>query len=250
MLTYFRDRLLGWVDAQVLVIDDDLGKSGAHTEGRDGFQRLVSEVSLAHVGIILGIEMSRLARSSTDWRQLLELCALFGTLLADLDGIYDPGQYNDRLVLGLKGTLSEAELHLIKQRMYQGLLNKARRGDLHLPLPTGYVHRPSGEVTLDPDEQVQHVIRLIFRKFEEVGTVHGVLRYLAQHQIQIGIRVRTRSGRGELEWRRPNRETLLSPLKHPCAGRFGHPSTGRTAILISSKVTCYQRTSRAVAARE
>lgn len=240
-----RAHSLGWTDAQVLVIDDDLGKSGAHVEGRDGFQRLVSEVSLAHVGIILGIEMSRLARCSKDWHQLLELCALFGTLLADLDGIYDPGQYNDRLLLGLKGTLSEAELHMIKQRMYQGLLNKARRGDLHLPLPTGYVRRPSGEVILDPDEQVQHVIRLIFRKFEEVGTVHGVLRYLAQHQIQMGIRVRTRSGRGELEWRRPNRETLLSLLKHPIyAGayvygrrqidprrqRVGRPRTGRVSL--------------------
>lgn len=119
------------------MIDDDLGRSGTSAEGRPGFQRLVSEVSLDQVGIVLGVEMSRLARSGADWHRLLELCALFGTLLADLDGIYDPADYNDRLVLGLKGTLSEAELHLLKQRMLAGRLAKARRGELPLPLPAG-----------------------------------------------------------------------------------------------------------------
>jgi DNA invertase Pin-like site-specific DNA recombinase len=128
---------LGWAAERVLVIDDDLGRSGTSAEGRPGFQRLVSEVSLDQVGIVLGVEMSRLARSGADWHRLLELCALFGTLLADLDGIYDPGDYNDRLVLGLKGTMSEAELHLLKQRMLAGRLAKARRGELPLPLPAG-----------------------------------------------------------------------------------------------------------------
>src|SRR5512145_1335157 len=111
---------LGWSEKRVVVIDDDLGQSGTSVEGRQGFQRLVAEVGLDHVGLVLGIEISRLARSSKDWHQLLETCALFGTLIADLDGIYDPGQYNDRLLLGLKGTMSEAELHLIKHRMEQG----------------------------------------------------------------------------------------------------------------------------------
>src|SRR5215210_6872599 len=120
-----RARDLGWAPDRVVVIDDDLGKSGAHAEGRVGFQRLVSEVSLDHVGIILGVEMSRLARSNKDWHQLLELCALFRTLIADLDGIYDPAQYNDRLLLGLKGTMSEAELHILKQRLHEGKLGKA-----------------------------------------------------------------------------------------------------------------------------
>src|SRR5205823_6643340 len=135
---------------------------------RTGFQRLVSEVGLGHVGLILGIEMSRLARSCADWYQLLELCALFGTLIADSDGVYDPAQYNDRLLLGLKGTMSEAELHILQQRLRQGRLNKARRGALAVPLPVGYVRRPSGEVALDPDEQVQAVVRLIFRTFDEL----------------------------------------------------------------------------------
>jgi len=233
---------LGWVAERVLIIDEDQGKTATSTIGRTGFQRLVSEVSLGHVGIILGIEMSRLARSCADWYQLLELCALFGTLLADGDGIYDPAHYNDRLLLGLKGTMSEAELHILQQRLRQGRLSKARRGELAVPLPIGYARRPSGEVTLDPDEQVQAVVRLIFRKFEELGTLNAVLRYLVTQQIQIGLRLREGPSRGELVWRRPNRQTLQNLLRNPLyAGAYGYgrrqidprrkqagrPSTGR-----------------------
>jgi DNA invertase Pin-like site-specific DNA recombinase len=226
----------------VLVIDDDLGKSGASAEGRAGFQRLVSEVSLDHVGLILGVEMSRLARSNADWHRLLELCAIFGTLIADLDGVYDPSQYNDRLLLGLKGTMSEAELHVLKQRMYQGALSKARRGELTFALPVGYVWARPGEIAFDPDEQVQHVVRLVFRTFDELGTLGGVLRYLATHDVRLGVRVREGPGKGELVWRRPNRPTLQTVLRHPIyagsyvygrrqhdprRGRPGRPSTGR-----------------------
>jgi DNA invertase Pin-like site-specific DNA recombinase len=150
-----RARALGWAADRILVIDDDLGKSGTSAQGRAGFQRLVSEVSLDHVGMIFGVEMSRLARSNKDWHQLLELCALFQTLIADLDGMYDPAQYNDRLLLGLKGTMSEAELHILKQRMYQGRLSKAQRGELQFALPVGYVWSPTGEIQVDPDEQVR-----------------------------------------------------------------------------------------------
>src|SRR5712691_257919 len=168
----------GWPEARVLVIDDDQGRSGTSAEGRHGFQRLVAEVGLDHVGLILGVEMSRLARSSKDWHQLLEICALFGTLIADLDGVYDPTQYNDRLLLGLKGTMSEAELHLLRNRMYEGLLNKARRGEVYSHPPIGYVKAaPGGGLVLDPDEQVQSVVRLIFEQFERQGTVCGLLRY-------------------------------------------------------------------------
>jgi len=233
---------LGWAEARVLVIDEDLGRSGTSVEGRHGFQRLVAEVGLDHVGLILGVEMSRLARSSKDWHQLLEICALFGTLIADLDGIYDPSQYNDRLLLGLKGTMSEAELHLLKQRMYKGKLQKARRGALSFPLPIGYVWTVSGEVVFDPDEQVQHVVRLVFRKFDELGTLHALLRYLVQHDIRLGVRVREGPAKGTLEWRRPNRMTLQNLLKNPLyAGAYaygrrqveprhkqpGRPTTGR-----------------------
>jgi DNA invertase Pin-like site-specific DNA recombinase len=259
-----RARRMGWPEQRILIIDDDLGKSAASSEGRVGFKHLVSEVSLDHVGLILGVEMSRLARSSKDWHQLLEMleiCALFGTLIADLDGLYDPTDYNDRLLLGLKGTMSEAELHVIKQRMNQGKLSKARRGELNFPVPTGYVRRPSGEVTFDPDEEVQQVVRLIFRKFEELGTLHGVLAYLVEHGIRLGVRVREGEAKGELEWRRPNRMTLQNLLKHPIyAGAYaygrrrvdlrkkkpGRPSTGRTVappekwhVLIKDRLPAY-----------
>ena len=218
-----RATALGWPRERVLVIDEDLGKSGADSKNRSGFQRLVAEVSMNHVGLVLGIEMSRLARSCKDWHQLLEVCALFNTLIADQDGIYDPSHYNDRLLLGLKGTMSEAELHLIKQRMSQGKLNKAKRGELHVDLPTGYIRQPSGEVTLDPDEQVQSVIHLLFRKFEEVGTLHGVLRYLVHHNIQLGIRLRSGLSKGDLEWRRPTRSTLQGLFKNPIyAGAYAY----------------------------
>jgi DNA invertase Pin-like site-specific DNA recombinase len=218
-----RAEAFGWSLERVLTIDDDLGKSGSSVEGRVGFQRLVTEVGLNHVGLILGVEMSRLARSSKDWHQLLEVCALFGTLIADLDGVYDPAQYNDRLLLGLKGTMSEAELHILKQRMVQGKRNKAQRGELGFHVPIGYLRRPSGEVRFDPDEQVQQVVKLIFRKFEELSTLNAVLRYLVSHQIQIGVRVMSGLNKGDLEWRRPNRTTLQNLLKNPVyAGAYAY----------------------------
>ncbi len=233
---------LGWPASRVVVIDEDLGKSGASATGRVGFQRLVTEITMEHVGLVMGIEMSRLARSGRDWYQLLELCALSGALLADADGIYDPVDYNDRLLLGLKGTMSEAELHLLKQRMLAGKQAKARRGELTIALPTGYVRRPSGEAVLDPDEQVQTVVRLVFSKFAELGTLHAVLRWLVDHDIQLGMRLRAGPDTGELVWRRPNRMTLQNILHSPVyAGIYaygrrrvdprrqhpGRPSTGR-----------------------
>ncbi len=233
---------LGWAKPQVLVIDEDLGKSADTMAGRSGFQRLVAEVSLAHVGIILGLEMSRLARSNRDWHHLLEVCALFGTLIGDLDGVYDPTDYNDRLLLGLKGAMSEAELNVLKQRMIAGKRAKVERGELGMQVPMDYLRRPSGEVVKDPDEQAQAVIELIFEQFERVGTIHGVLRYLVQHQIRMPRRVRFGPNKGELEWRRPNRVTLSNMLHHPIyAGAYvygrrptdvkrkqpGRPATGR-----------------------
>ncbi len=214
---------LGWAKQRVVVIDEDLGRSGATAEGRLGFQRLVAEVSLDHVGIVLGIEMSRLARSSRDWYQLLEVCALFSTLIGDLDGIYDPGSYNDRLLLGLKGTMSEAELHILKQRMLEGKKAKARRGELVLLLPMGYIRRPSGEVIKDPDEQAQAVIELVFEVFARRGTIHAVLQHLVEHAIELPYRVSSGASKGELQWRRPNRVTLSNLLHNPAyAGAYAY----------------------------
>jgi DNA invertase Pin-like site-specific DNA recombinase len=233
---------LGWPRDRVVTIDDDLGKSGQSIEGRPGFQRLLAEVALDHVGLILGLEMSRLARCCKDWHHLLELCGRYRVLLADADGVYDPTDYSDRLLLGLHGVMNEAELHVLKQRMYQGKLNKARRGALLGTPPIGYLRVATGEWVIDPDEQVQAVVRLIFDQFDREATLHGLLRYLVYHQIRIPVRVAGGPNKGELEWRRPNRATLLNLLRHPSyagAYRFGHrptdprkkqpgrPSTGR-----------------------
>lgn len=213
--------LFGWSTDRILVIDEDLGRSGASAAGRPGFQRLVADVSLDHVGLIVGIEVSRLARSCRDWHQLLEICAIFDTLIADVDGIYDTRSFNDRLLLGLKGTISEAELHVIKARMQQGRMAKARRGELAVGLPRGFVRRSSGQVIRDPDEQVQSTIRLVFDIFEQRRTVTGVLRYLVDHGIRLPDRVRKGEHQGELTWNRPNRGTIIDMLHHPAyAGAF------------------------------
>ncbi len=216
---------LGWSPDRVEVIDEDQGLSGSTAEGRHGFHRLLAEVGLDHVGIILGIELSRLARSNKDWHQLIELCAIFRTLLADQDGLYDPTDYNDRLLLGLRGMMNEAELHILKGRMYQALLNKARRGELYLLPSIGYVKLPTGEFAIDPDEQVQNVVRLIFDAFDRRGTVRGVVGYLVEHEIKIPIRPHAGPNKGQLEWRRPTRDAINTVLRHPIyAGtyRYGH----------------------------
>lgn len=252
---------LGWPQQRVLVIDNDLGLSGTTAEGRPGFQRLVAEVGLDRVGIVLGIEISRLARSCRDWHQLLEVCALFGTLIGDADGIYDPTTYNDRLLLGLKGTMSEAELHILKQRMLEGKRAKARRGELGMVVPMGYVRHPSGGVQKDPDEQAQSTIQLAFKLFERFATVHRVLRYFVTYKIQMPHRHRSGSRKGELDWRRPNRVTLLNMFHNPIyAGAYvygrrptdprkkkpGRPSTGRTvakpkewSVLLKDRLPAY-----------
>jgi len=252
---------LGWAADRVIVIDDDLGRSGANAEGRPGFQRLVAEVGLDRVGLVLGIEMSRLARSCRDWYQLLEVCAIFRTLIGDTDGIYDPSAYNDRLLLGLKGTMSEAELHVLKQRMIEGKKNKARRGELEIRLPMGYIHRPSGEVIKDPDEQAQSNIKMVFDLFDKFLTINAVLKYLVKYKIKMPYRELTGLQKGDLVWRRPNRITLGNMLHNPIyAGAYvygrrptdyrkkkpGRPSTGRITakpsewqVLIKDKLPAY-----------
>lgn len=234
---------LGWPAAAVEVIDEDQGHSGSSAEGRNGFQRLLAAVSSDRVGLILGLEMSRLARSCKDWHALLELCAIYRTLLGDADGVYDPSQYNDRLLLGLKGTMSEAELHILKSRLQQGMWNKAERGEVLNHAPIGYLRTVAGDFVIDPDEQVQAVVRLIFTQFTRRGSVNGVLKWLVRNHVKLPIRPHCGVNRGELEWRRPNRVTLLNMLHHPIyagAYRWGHrevdprkkvpgrPTTGRT----------------------
>lgn len=214
---------LGWADDRVLVIDDDQGISGTSVENRLGFQRLLAEVSLGHVGVVFGREMSRLARSCKDWHQLLELCALFQVLLADADGIYDPADFNDRLLLGLKGTMSEAELHVLRSRLHQGKLNKARRGELFTCVPIGYVRSPDCGIALDPDEQVRSVVSLVFVKFVELGSATKTHAYLVANNIQFGLRVYKGPGKGQLVWQRPRLSSLYEMLHHPFyAGAYAY----------------------------
>ena len=194
---------LGWPRARVLVIDDDQGRSAKEPDRRHGFQRLLAEVSMDHVGLVLGLEMSRLSRTSREWHHLLEVCALFGTLLADQDGVYDANDTNDRLLLGLKGTINEFELVTMKNRLDRGRLHKAERGELFHKVPCGYVKLPSGEVAFDPDEQARDVVRLIFDKFNELGSIYGVFHYLIRNGIRLGMRLQSGPLRGQLTWRRP-----------------------------------------------
>jgi DNA invertase Pin-like site-specific DNA recombinase len=166
--------VLGWPSEHIEVIDCDQGQSGASTAEREGFQKLVTEVSLGKAGIVMGLEVSRLARNCADWHRLLEICALSSTLILDEDGLYDPCHFNDRLLLGLKGTMSEAELHVLKARLRGGILSKAQRGELKMPLPVGLVYDPAQRVVLDPDKQLQNTLRHFFETFRRTGAACGL----------------------------------------------------------------------------
>lgn len=174
---------LGWPIEQVIVIDRDLGQSGASAADREGFQQLVRDVGLGRAGLVMGLEVSRLARNSTDWHRLLEICALTETLILDEDGLYDPAHFNDRLLLGLKGTMSEAELHVLRARLRGGIVNKARRGQLEVPLPVGFVYDVAGRVTLDPNQQVQETIRAFFQTFRRTGSATATVKAFRDQQL-------------------------------------------------------------------
>jgi DNA invertase Pin-like site-specific DNA recombinase len=219
---------LGWASEQIVVIDNDLGQSGASTVGREGFQRLVTEVSMGHAGIVLGLEVSRLARNSTDWHRLLEICALTDTLILDEDGVYDPAHYNDRLLLGLKGTLSEAELHVIKARLQGGILNKARRGELESPLPVGFIYNPAHQPVLDPDKQVQEGLRFFFDTFNRTGSAMATMKAFHQRGLLFPRRLRKGPQKGDLVWAELTHSRALQVLHNPrYAGAFVY---GRTRV--------------------
>ena len=223
-----RDRAIvaGWPIERIHVIDRDLGKSGANAAARDGFQQLVSEVALGKAGIVMGLEVSRLARNSADWHRLIELCAVTATLILDEDGIYDPAGFNDRLLLGLKGTMSEAELHILKARMRGGQLNKARRGELEMRPPVGLVYRTDGTIELDPDAQVQKAIRLVFDTFDRTGSAVQTVRFFGDQGVMFPRRLRTGPNKGDLLWASPQHARILQVLHNPrYAGAFVY---GRT----------------------
>jgi DNA invertase Pin-like site-specific DNA recombinase len=212
---------LGWPIEHVVVIDRDLGQSGASAADREGFQQLVRDVGLGRAGLVMGLEVSRLARNSMDWHRLLEICALTETLILDEDGLYDPAHFNDRLLLGLKGTMSEAELHVLRARLRGGIVNKARRGELEVPLPVGFVYDASGRVGLDPDRQVQDTIRAFFQTFRRTGSASATVKAFHDQQLPFPRRARAGVHQGETLWGRLEHSRVLWVLHNPrYAGAF------------------------------
>src|SRR5215471_16130588 len=203
---------LGWQQEQIVVIDSDLGQSGASAADREGFQRLVTEVSLGHAGIVLGLEVSRLARNSMDWHRLLEICALSDTLILDEDGVYDPAHFNDRLLLGLKGTMSEAELHVLRARLQGGILNKARRGELFIRPPIGFAYDAVGRMILDPDQQIQRTIRRLFDTFQRTGSAMATVRDFRNSDVLFPRRIHSGPTKGDVIWGKLEHSQVLRVL--------------------------------------
>src|SRR6516165_644092 len=212
---------LGWPHERVHVIDEDLGKSGAGSIERHGFQKLIAEIGLGNAGLVVSLDASRLARNNRDWHQLLELCSVFGVLIADGERLYDPRAYHDRLLLGLSGIMSEAELHQIRMRLHQGERQKAARGELHLPLPAGLAHDRAGAITLNPDEEVQARLHLVFAKFRELQSARGVMRFLRASGLPLPVRPLLGPSPHEVVWREADSSRVHNILHNPAyAGAY------------------------------
>ena len=239
-----RAQALGWTTDQIIIIDEDLALSGATATDRNGFQRLVAEVGLGRVGVVMGLEVSRLARNSTDWHRLLEICALADTLILDEDGIYDPGHFNDRLLLGLKGTMSEAELHLLRARLLGGQLNKARRGELWMKPPLGFVYDDSGRIVFDPDQQVQRAVRLLFETFRRTGSAMRVVHHFKTEGVLWPRRITKGVRAGELLFGPLEHSRVLGILHNPrYTGAFVYGRTRQRKVRIGGQLR-YRRLKR------
>lgn len=216
---------LGWPDERIVVIDNDLGLSAASAVDREGFQRLVGEVGVGRAGMVMGLEVSRLARNSSDWHRLLEICAVTQTLILDEDGLYEPTEFNDRLLLGLKGTMSEAELYQLRARLVGGMMSKARRGELRIRLPVGFVYDRQDKVVLNPDRQVQESIRMLFETYRRVGSAHRVVRVFQEQGLKFPMRLHSGPSKGEVVWRELTVSRVNEVLHNPrytgayCYGR-------------------------------
>lgn len=228
-----RAQALGWPPARITVIDQDQGHSGASSAARSGFEKLIAEVGLGRAGAVFSLEASRLARSCSDWYRLLEICALTDTLVIDEDGLYDPGQYNDRLLLGFRGTMSEAELHWLHTRLLGGKLAKAERGELHFRLPVGFVHDPAQRIVFDPDEEIQEAVRLVFTLFEHLGSALAVVKHFAVHRLCFPTRLQHHHTDDEVIWSSLSLKRALDVLHSPVyAGAYvyGRTRTCRQAL--------------------
>jgi DNA invertase Pin-like site-specific DNA recombinase len=229
-----RAQQLGWTPEQIRVIDADLGITGASTHQREGYKEVLDLVTRGQVGILLSYEVQRLSRNCTDWYPLLDICAYKSCLIGDNDGIYDPASTNGRLLLGLKGQLSELELHTIRSRMTAGLLNKAHRGELALRLPVGLTRTPQGQVIKTPHQEVQGRIELVFQLFEQSRTANQVLRHLNQEQLLLPRQNRF----GDLIWKKPTIAMVLQFLKNPAyAGVFVYGKTRTQRDPLSGQVS-------------
>ena len=218
-----RDRAvaLGWPVDRIIVIDGDLGHTATAAGDREGFERVVTEVGMGRVGIVLGLEVSRLARNSSDWHRLLEICALADTLILDEDGVYNPKEFNDRLLLGLKGQMSEAEIYVMKARLHGGILSKALRGELQVPLPTGLVYDTQKRVQLDPDKQVQESFTFLFTTFDRTGSATATMKAFRKNELLFPRRVRKGPRKGEVIWEPLHHQRVLQVVHNPrYAGAF------------------------------
>jgi len=232
-----RAQALGWTTDRIHVIDDDQGRSGASAETRDGFQRLVADVGLGRVGMVMGLEVSRLARNSSDWHRLLEICALTETLILDEDGLYDPAHFNDRLLLGLKGTMSEAELHVLRARLIGGQMNKARRGELWMRPPIGFVATAQGPLVLDPDAQVQQAVRLVFETFRRAGSAGAVVTQFRHEGLQFPRRLVTGPRAGTLVFGPLGHHRVLQLLHNPrYAGAYVYGRTRQRKVRLAGQL--------------
>jgi len=226
-----RAAAFGWPKERIEVIDDDLGKSGTSSDGRGGFQRLIAEIGVGKAGLVLSLDASRLARNNHDWHQLLELCSLFGVLIADGERVYDPCAYHDRLLLGLSGIMSEAELHQIKLRLHQGERQKAARGELRVPLPAGLAYGRDGGIGFNPDEEVQARLFHLFGKFRELGSAKAVMRHFQQANLLLPVRPLAGPAPHDVVWRPASNARILQVLKNPAyAGAYVYGRRRRTAI--------------------
>ena len=226
-----RAALFGWPKERIEVIDDDLGKSGVSSDGRGGFQRLIAEIGLGKAGLVLSLDASRLARNNHDWHQLLELCSLFGVLIADGERIYDPCAYHDRLLLGLSGIMSEAELHQIKLRLHQGERQKAARGELRVPLPAGLAYGRDGRIGFNPDEEVRARLLHLFAKFRELRSAKAVMRHFQEANLLLPVRPLDGPSPHDLVWRPASNARILQVLKNPAyAGAYVYGRRRRMPI--------------------
>jgi DNA invertase Pin-like site-specific DNA recombinase len=231
---------LGWPLVQIVTVDSDLGETATSVADRQGFQKLMTEVSLGRVGLVMGLEVSRLARNNADWARLLEICAITDTLILDEEGIYNPTDFNDRLLLNMKGTFSEVELHVLRSRLRAGILSKARRGELKTRLPTGFVYDHNDRVIIDPDKQIQQSIRLFFDIFQRTGAAFATVKAFATDDMKFPCRMHLGPDKGKVKWQRLTNGRALSILNNPRFAGAYYYGRQRSRINVDGSTTYFQ----------